>query len=268
MAKVALDIVLLADSDIGELAERADGAGGSSSMAHKHNPIAAISARAAAMQVPGLVSTLLHAAGSHELERAAGAWHAEWPALNQLLRATGSAVDWLQTSLDAPRRRPGPDGRQPGPQRGGAVVTDDRYEAGMRVRREVLGDEHVDRATAARRRARRRLPALHHRERVGLAVDPRRPPRPADPLVRHDRRAHRAAGDRRAGPAHPRRSAQRPDAEEIVEVIMHTAGYAGIPAANSAIAVAKQVARPTILSPRSREREDSGNRDGAASPSP
>jgi 3-carboxy-cis,cis-muconate cycloisomerase len=100
VAKVALDVVLLAGSDVGELAELADGAGGSSSMPHKHNPVAAISARAAAMQVPGLVSTLLHAAGSHELERAAGAWHAEWPAINQLLRATGSAVDWLQTSLE------------------------------------------------------------------------------------------------------------------------------------------------------------------------
>lgn len=100
VAKVALDVVLLVGSDVGELAERADGAGGSSSMPHKHNPVAAISARAAAMQVPGLVSTLLHAAGSHELERAAGAWHAEWPALNQLLRATGSAADWLQTSIE------------------------------------------------------------------------------------------------------------------------------------------------------------------------
>ena len=41
VAKVGLDIVLLAQSDIGEVAERAEGAGGSSSMAHKHNPIAA-----------------------------------------------------------------------------------------------------------------------------------------------------------------------------------------------------------------------------------
>ena len=100
VAKVALDVVLLVGSDVGELTERADGAGGSSSMPHKHNPVAAISARAAAMQVPGQVSTLLHAAGSHELERAAGAWHAEWPALNQLLRATGSAVEWLSTSIE------------------------------------------------------------------------------------------------------------------------------------------------------------------------
>jgi 3-carboxy-cis,cis-muconate cycloisomerase len=99
-AKVALDVVLLAQSDVGELAEVAEGAGGSSSMVHKRNPIAAICARAAAMQAPGLTATLLQAAGSHELERAAGAWHAEWPALNQLLRATGSAVEWLNRSLE------------------------------------------------------------------------------------------------------------------------------------------------------------------------
>jgi 3-carboxy-cis,cis-muconate cycloisomerase len=97
--KVALDVVVLAQSDVGEVAELAEGAGGSSSMPHKHNPIAAISARAAAMQAPGLVATLLHAAGSGEAERAPGAWHAEWPALNRLLQATGSAVHWVGASL-------------------------------------------------------------------------------------------------------------------------------------------------------------------------
>jgi 3-carboxy-cis,cis-muconate cycloisomerase len=100
IGSIALDIVLLAQSDVGELTEVAEGAGGSSSMAHKRNPIAAVCARAAVMQTPGLVATLLDAAGSHELERAAGAWHAEWPALNALLRATAAAVDWLGTSLD------------------------------------------------------------------------------------------------------------------------------------------------------------------------
>jgi 3-carboxy-cis,cis-muconate cycloisomerase len=97
---VATQLVALAGSDVGELTERADGAGGSSSMAHKHNPVAAICARAAATQLPGLVATLLHAASGHEFERAAGAWHAEWPSLNALLRAGGSAVDWLATSLE------------------------------------------------------------------------------------------------------------------------------------------------------------------------
>jgi 3-carboxy-cis,cis-muconate cycloisomerase len=98
-AKVGLDVVLLAQDDVGEVAERAPGAGGSSSMPHKRNPIAAVSARAAAMQVPGLVATLLTAAGSGEYERAAGAWHAEWPALHGLLRATGSSADWIGESL-------------------------------------------------------------------------------------------------------------------------------------------------------------------------
>jgi 3-carboxy-cis,cis-muconate cycloisomerase len=96
---VATQLLALMASDVGELAERADGAGGSSSMAHKHNPVAAISARAAAMQVPGLVATLLNAAGAHEFERAAGAWHAERPALDALLRSAGAAVDWLATSI-------------------------------------------------------------------------------------------------------------------------------------------------------------------------
>jgi 3-carboxy-cis,cis-muconate cycloisomerase len=68
-------------------------------MAHKHNPIAAVSARAAAMQAPGLVANLLAAAGGHELQRAAGAWHAEWAPLRALLRATGSAASWLAESL-------------------------------------------------------------------------------------------------------------------------------------------------------------------------
>ena len=40
-------------------------------------------------------STLLTAAGGQEFERAAGPWHADWPALNTMLRATGSAIDWL-----------------------------------------------------------------------------------------------------------------------------------------------------------------------------
>jgi 3-carboxy-cis,cis-muconate cycloisomerase len=96
---VSTQLLALMSSDVGELAERAEGAGGSSSMAHKHNPVAAIAARAAALQAPGLIATLLHSAASHDFERASGPWHAEWPALNRLLRACGSAADWLVTSL-------------------------------------------------------------------------------------------------------------------------------------------------------------------------
>jgi 3-carboxy-cis,cis-muconate cycloisomerase len=99
VAKIAADVVLLAQTEVGELIESAgSGVGGSSTMPHKHNPVAAISARAAAAQAPGLVATLL-AAMAHEHQRAAGAWHAEWLPLRELLRGTGSAVRWLRTSL-------------------------------------------------------------------------------------------------------------------------------------------------------------------------
>ena len=98
VGKVATDIVLLAQSDVGEVAEAMPG--GSSAMAHKQNPIAAVTARAAAAQTPGLVATLLTAA-TPELQRGAGAWHAEWPALLALLRYTGGAASRLRVSLSA-----------------------------------------------------------------------------------------------------------------------------------------------------------------------
>ncbi|HEX7300659.1 MAG TPA: 3-carboxy-cis,cis-muconate cycloisomerase [Solirubrobacteraceae bacterium] len=98
--KVAGDLVLLAQTEVGEVREGSeDGRGGSSTMPHKRNPVAAVSARAAGRQAPGLVATLL-AAMEHEHERAAGAWHAEWPALRALLRATGSAAAWLRDALE------------------------------------------------------------------------------------------------------------------------------------------------------------------------
>lgn len=96
VAKVALDLVLLAQSEVAEVRERAPG--GSSAMAHKQNPIAAVTARAAAAQAPGLVATLLSCAP--ELQRGAGGWHAEWPALLALLRYSGGAVSRLRTALD------------------------------------------------------------------------------------------------------------------------------------------------------------------------
>jgi len=98
--KVALDVVLLAQSEVGEVREGVPGRGGSSAMAHKRNPVAAVSARAAALRAPGLVATLLTAAQLQEHERAAGAWHAEWLALADLLRSVGSAAAWLRDCLE------------------------------------------------------------------------------------------------------------------------------------------------------------------------
>ena len=96
--KVALDVVLLAEA--GEVAESSEGGrGGSSSMAHKRNPVGAIRARAAARSVRGAVSVLLEAmAGEHE--RAAGAWQSEWGALSTALASTGGAAWSLREALD------------------------------------------------------------------------------------------------------------------------------------------------------------------------
>jgi len=99
MAKIAGDVVLLAQTEVGEVREGGGDRGGSSAMPHKHNPVAAISALAGARQAPGLVANLL-AAMEHEHERAAGAWHAEWGPLRELLRSTGSAAAWLRDCLE------------------------------------------------------------------------------------------------------------------------------------------------------------------------
>jgi 3-carboxy-cis,cis-muconate cycloisomerase len=96
VGKIARDVTLLAQNEVGEVAEAAPG--GSSSMPHKQNPAAAVSALACAAQAPGLVATLL-AAMVQEHERAAGAWQSEWRALRELLTSVGSAAAWLSTCL-------------------------------------------------------------------------------------------------------------------------------------------------------------------------
>ncbi|MEI4279600.1 lyase family protein [Klenkia terrae] len=98
VATVALDVVLLAQTEVAEAAESGEGRGGSSAMPHKRNPVAAVSARACARRAPGLVGTLLGAM-EQEHERSAGAWHSEWPTLSELLSTVGSAAAWLADCL-------------------------------------------------------------------------------------------------------------------------------------------------------------------------
>ncbi|GAA1087432.1 lyase family protein [Pseudonocardia alni] len=96
-AKPAGDVVLLSATELGEVSESAPG--DSSSMPHKRNPAAAVTARGAAKRAPGLVATLL-AGAEQEFQRAAGAWHAEWETLVALLRVTAGAAARLRVSLD------------------------------------------------------------------------------------------------------------------------------------------------------------------------
>jgi 3-carboxy-cis,cis-muconate cycloisomerase len=99
VAKVARDVTLMAQTEVGEAREGVPGRGGSSTLPHKRNPVAAVSAVACAMRAPGLVAELLGAM-AHEHERGAGPWHAEWRAFSALLETAGSACAWLRDCLE------------------------------------------------------------------------------------------------------------------------------------------------------------------------
>jgi 3-carboxy-cis,cis-muconate cycloisomerase len=99
MAKIARDLVLLAQTEVDEVREGASGRrGGSSTMPHKRNPVGAVAVLAGAHRAPGLVATIL-AGMEQEYERAAGAWQAESEPLLELLRLAGSAVASLRELL-------------------------------------------------------------------------------------------------------------------------------------------------------------------------
>jgi 3-carboxy-cis,cis-muconate cycloisomerase len=74
-------------------------------MAHKHNPVSAVSVLACAKRSPGLVATAL-ACMEQEHERAAGAWQAEWGTYTELLALTGSATAWARELLEQLRIDP------------------------------------------------------------------------------------------------------------------------------------------------------------------
>ena len=95
-AKIALDVELLAQTEVGEV--RVPANGGSSTMPHKRNPVGPALVRANAMQVRAAADLLL-AALPQEHERAAGAWHAEWGALSDALAGCGGAAAWLRETL-------------------------------------------------------------------------------------------------------------------------------------------------------------------------
>jgi 4-carboxymuconolactone decarboxylase len=118
--------------------------------------------------------------------------------------------------------------------------SEDPYDAGMRVRREVLGDEHVDRAqerttplTAPFQDFITRTawgqvwtrPGLDRRMRSAITLAALTAVRAEGEIAMHVRAAKRNGLTD----------------EEIGEVLLHTAVYAGVPAANSALAIAQQV---------------------------
>lgn len=100
MSKIAGDLILLSQTEVGEVSTKATGgAGRSSTMPHKRNPVDAITAVAAARLALGLVPTLLSSL-SQEHERAAGGWQAEWEAVPRLFRFTSGAVESVYRALE------------------------------------------------------------------------------------------------------------------------------------------------------------------------
>ena len=92
--KIALDVVLLAQTEVAEVRV---GDGASSTMPHKRNPVAPILAQACARAGS---ARSRRRSREHEHERAAGAWHAEWEALSDALALTGGAAFHLRRTLD------------------------------------------------------------------------------------------------------------------------------------------------------------------------
>jgi 3-carboxy-cis,cis-muconate cycloisomerase len=98
--KIGRDVSLLMQLEVGEAAEPAKaGRGGSSSMAHKRNPVLSMLALEAAQRTPGLAGTLL-AQLTPEHERGLGQWQSQWFTLRELLCATASGVAAMGDALE------------------------------------------------------------------------------------------------------------------------------------------------------------------------
>ena len=115
----------------------------------------------------------------------------------------------------------------------------DRYDAGMKVRREVLGDEHVDRATANATDFSRPFQEYITRAAWGEAwTRPGLDRKTRSCITLAILTALRAENEI---PMHVRAAITNGvTQEEILEVLIHTAVYAGVPAANSAVAIAQK----------------------------
>ena len=100
LGKLARDISLLMQTEVGEAFEpAAAGKGGSSTMPHKRNPVGCAAILAASIRVPGLVSVMLTAM-VQEHERGLGDWHAEWDTLPEIVCLAAGALAQLAQVLE------------------------------------------------------------------------------------------------------------------------------------------------------------------------
>ncbi len=100
LGKMARDLALLAQTEVGEAREPdAPGRGGSSTMPQKRNPVAASVALAAAVRVPALVSVMLTAM-TQEHERGLGGWQAEWETLPEICALAAGALEQMARTME------------------------------------------------------------------------------------------------------------------------------------------------------------------------
>jgi 3-carboxy-cis,cis-muconate cycloisomerase len=100
LGKMARDISLLAQTEVGEVLEPAEsGRGGSSTLPHKRNPVGSAVVLAAAIRVPALVSVMLSAM-VQEHERGLGGWHAEWETLPEIFLLAAGALAQMARMVD------------------------------------------------------------------------------------------------------------------------------------------------------------------------
>ncbi|MEV0238791.1 3-carboxy-cis,cis-muconate cycloisomerase [Streptomyces sp. NPDC050674] len=104
LGKLAVDVLTLARTEIGEVVEGTGG--GSSAMPHKSNPVRSTLIASAARRAPQLAATLYGAMAAED-ERPSGAWHAEWEPLRDLLRLVGGAARDAVGLAEGLRVRPG-----------------------------------------------------------------------------------------------------------------------------------------------------------------
>lgn len=142
--KPALDVTMLAQSELGEVA--GDPGGESSAMPQKQNPTTAVLIVAAARQAPAPLAQL-HLAMLAENERPAGAWHAEWQPWRELLRLAGGATAACATLLDA--LRPDPDAMAGTVSSSGGALLAERLIAVLRPRLGAGAADAVRRAARA-----------------------------------------------------------------------------------------------------------------------
>ncbi|WP_316750161.1 3-carboxy-cis,cis-muconate cycloisomerase [Streptomyces herbicida] len=103
LGKIAVDVLTLSRTEIAEVTEGSGG--GSSAMPHKANPVRSTLVAAAARRAPQLAATLYGSVAAED-ERPAGAWHAEWEPLRDLLRLAGGAARDTAELVEALRVNP------------------------------------------------------------------------------------------------------------------------------------------------------------------